>query len=165
MTGRLWPAAAGLPATILLALLLFGGSAVADEWATDSRTGCSVWHGHSNPPANLSVTWSGACESGQGSGPGVLRFLENGAETARYEGSLAEGKAEGQGRFIKANGDSYEGGFRNGTFHGKGVLVSETGARYEGDFEDGTMHGQGVMTLPDGSRFEGHFLNGMPAGQ
>ena len=149
----------------LLSALLLSSPAVASEWATDSGTGCAVWHGHSNPPANLSVTWSGACEDGQGSGPGVLRFIENGEETARYEGSLSEGKAEGKGRFVMANGDSYQGDFRNGTFHGRGVLVTDTGVRYEGDFENGTMHGEGVMTLPDGSRFEGRFLNGMPAGQ
>lgn len=152
-------------AVLLLSAFLLSGPALADEWATDSRTGCAVWHGRTNPPADLSVTWSGACENGQGSGPGVARFLENGEETARYEGPLSDGKAEGKGRFVMATGDSYEGDFRNGTFHGQGVLVTETGIRYEGGFENGTMHGEGVMTLPDGSRHEGRFLNGMPAGQ
>lgn len=165
MTGKACPAIFGLPAMVLSALLLLCHPALADEWATDSRTGCAVWHGHSNPPANLSVTWSGACENGRGSGPGVLQFLEDGEETARYEGPLSDGKAEGQGRFVMATGDRYDGDFRNGTFHGRGVLVTETGIRYEGDFENGTMHGQGVMTLPDGSRHEGRFLNGMPSGQ
>ena len=152
-------------AVLLLSVFLLSGPALADEWATDSRTGCAIWHGRTNPPADLSVTWSGACENGQGSGPGVARFLESGEETARYEGSLSDGKAEGKGRFVIATGDSYEGDFRNGTFHGQGVLVTKTGIRYEGGFENGTMHGEGVMTLPDGSRHEGRFENGMLAGQ
>ena len=152
-------------ALAVLALFVFSAPAVASEWATDGRSGCSVWHGHSNPPANLSVAWSGDCENGRGTGHGVLQILADGKETARYEGTLANGKAQGRGRFVKANGDSYEGDFDKGRFDGKGVLISDTGARYEGDFKDGTMHGRGVMTMPDGTRFEGKFLNGMPAGQ
>lgn len=152
-------------ALAVLSLFVFGAPAVASEWATDDGSGCAVWHGHPSPPANWSIAWSGDCENGRGTGQGILLILADGKETARYEGALVNGKPQGRGVFIKANGDSYQGDFDKGKFDGKGILISETGARYEGDFKNGTMHGRGVITMPDGTRYEGKFLNGMPAGQ
>ena len=154
-----------LTSVLLASVILLGGVASASEWANDARTGCAVWHGHPNPPANTALTWSGSCDNGRGSGTGTFVVSAEGKEIARYEGPLVEGKPHGSGSFKMPGGSSYEGEFRDGKFNGNGILISGGGIRYEGEFKDGTMHGRGVLTMDDGARFEGEFRNGMPAGQ
>ncbi|MCP4327052.1 MAG: hypothetical protein GY791_01255 [Alphaproteobacteria bacterium] len=139
-----------------------GQSVAADGWATDSRTGCAIWHGHPNPPPNIVLTWSGACTNGRDSGDGVFVIEADGEELVRYTGPLESGKPDGVGVFVTATGDRYEGDFRDGKFDGTRVMTTGNGARYEGDFKDGMMHGDGVMTLQDGTELRRKFMNGMP---
>lgn len=129
-------------------------AAVAGEWARDRQTGCEIWHGHPNPPAGMTITWTGACEDGKGAGTGVFDAVVDGRSVARYEGRVAKGRATGPGSFTNEAGDKYVGEFRNGRFEGDGVLMLTDGMRYEGEFKRGAMHGKGLVTLPDGTQFE-----------
>ena len=45
--------------------------------------------------------------------------------------------------------------FQNGKKEGKGVEVKADGARYEGEFVDGSFGGAGKYTWPNGNTFEG----------
>ncbi|PSJ79973.1 hypothetical protein [Neisseria iguanae] len=45
----------------------------------------------------------------------------------RYEGTVKDGKPEGQGNWQCQDGRSYKGGFKAGKFDGKGVYVANVG--------------------------------------
>ena len=68
---------------------------------------------------------------------------------AAYEGTLANGKPQGKGKWSRPNGSYYEGDFVQGLPSGHGKLVSERGVAYEGGFLAGMAHGTGHMTFPD----------------
>lgn len=71
-----------------------------------------------------------------------------------YEGYLANGKFEGEGRFVLNDGSYYQGSFRNDKFNGYGVYQDCSGLRYEGQFYEGLMTGQGRMWHSRQSRAE-----------
>ena len=53
------------------------------DWIADSN-GCKIWN--PNPKPNETVTWSGACVGGFGSGAGVLQWFENGRAAEQLQG-------------------------------------------------------------------------------
>jgi hypothetical protein len=84
-----------------------------------------------------------------------------------YEGTLADGKPHGKGKWSDVNGSYYEGDFVHGLPSGHGRLVSERGAVYEGDFLAGMAHGKGRMTFPETSKvlsYEGGVNDAVPDG-
>ena len=54
-----------------------------------------------------------------------------------FTGELGDGKFQGAGKIVFANGDTYEGTLAGGRFNGYGVYVSSDGWRYEGYFRNG----------------------------
>jgi hypothetical protein len=77
-----------------------------------------------------------------------------------YEGDWRDNKPNGNGRFVRFNGDYYQGQFANGMPHGKGVAKEgRNGIKYEGDWDAGTKTGNGKETCPDGSYYEGKSIN------
>ena len=50
---------------------------------------------------------------------------------------------EGNGCFIKANGDKYEGEFLSGKKHGDGVITYADGNIYIGQWREGRRYGHG----------------------
>jgi len=148
-----------------LFLLLFGiGSCFAAEdtgWIAD-QNGCK--HFNSSPKQDESVTWSGDCKEGFGSGAGELKWYKSGVLTQVLQVSLLEGKANGKGKLTWANGRIYEGGYVNGHMTGSGVKTWPNGDRYEGDFVDGRLEGQGQLSMATGSIYKGGFLNGKKDG-
>ena len=81
------------------------------DWITTTNKPCKVWN--PEPQPNESVTWSGDCKEGYASGKGVLLWTENGKPDAIYQGEYANGKRNGQGVLITANGDRIEGKWVN----------------------------------------------------
>ena len=103
-----------------------------------------------------------------------------------YEGSVnAQGKEDGQGRIIYANGDNLKGTFEDGdcTF---AIINKKNGDSYEGHMKDHKFHGRGKhitkkykqvglfrdnrfvhgkMTFQDGSSYEGAMENGQKVGK
>jgi hypothetical protein len=126
-------------------------------WQAAEGSGCLVWN--PGPVAGSSVTWNGACKGNKVSGQGELVW-RHGGKTSRYAGEMRDGKMQGRGTYIAADGSRYEGDWSDGEKHGRGTSTWPTGGRYEGEYANGIQHGHGVEVWPDGNRYEGEFVNG-----
>jgi tetratricopeptide (TPR) repeat protein len=86
---------------------------------------------------------------------------------AVYEGTLAGGKPDGKGKWMRPTGSYYEGDFVQGLPSGHGKLVSERGVAYEGEFAAGMARGTGRISFPAGAKmvsYEGGVADAAPAG-
>ena len=92
------------------------------HWIQDLGSQC--WAANPNPQGNETISWSGACENGLLSGPGVLTWRQDGRITARDEGTFKDGRLTGKGRISMADGTTYE-----GDFPGLGVLTLPDGRK------------------------------------
>ena len=91
-----------------------------------------------------------------------LSFL---AAAQTYEGDLKDGKYDGRGRLVDAEGRKYVGEFKNGKFNGQGRAEMPNGEIYEGEFKDGEFTGYGTANRPDGTRYRGDFVDWKPHGK
>lgn len=78
-----------------------------------------------------------------------------------YSGELLDGKPQGMGTLVDAQGNRYEGEFKDGAFNGKGKFFSAEGWTYEGGFVNGKAQGEGTLTLEDGSTHKATFEGGV----
>ena len=78
---------------VSLAGLALAAPAMADTWVTDSLSGCEVWLPEKEK--NESVSWSGHCVNGKANGAGVLVVFDGTRVVGRYEGSMNDGRAQG----------------------------------------------------------------------
>jgi len=77
----------------------------------------------------------------------------------KYIGQWTDGKMEGEGTMIYANGDIYEGLWENGEFGGFGNFDC-IDYDYIGQFKNGMRHGLGLNNCHhDGSTYEGEWAN------
>lgn len=155
----------------------------------ETDTGCRVWNRF--PQAQESVTWTGDCLDGATAGEGQLTWSsalrgrrmvetyigerrdgrENGhglylaADGSRYLGDWRDGLKHGDGMYLSHEGHVYVGEYREGLRHGRGVYTRTEGARYTGEWRNGTQHGGGVAIWPDGSRYSGQLADGKPHGE
>ncbi|WP_424139788.1 hypothetical protein [Roseomonas chloroacetimidivorans] len=157
-----------------------GGDAVAQEPSEDSErltiqagvpgmlidpdSHCAVYV--PGAPRGAGVRWSGACRNGLASGPGEYLLLVAGQTVSNTQGNFAEGRINGPGVRIMANGDLYEGEFRDGRANGRGTLQfrGSNGGTYEGDFRDDLPNGRGVRTWRNGARYMGQWVAGVRQG-
>ena len=72
---------------------------------------------------------------------------------------FVNGKKEGNGKYVWADGSSYIGEFKDNAFNGKGKYIWENNREYEGEWVNGKMEGKGIFKWPDGRRFEGNYIN------
>ncbi len=109
------------------------------------------------------------------------------SQAFRYKGEFKDGKKQGKGVYIWANGDKFDGEFAddqvsgkgrwefaaggvyvgdvlNAVMVGKGVLVAKNGDRYEGMFSAGQPHGKGVYVFANGDKYEGSMVSGKMSG-
>ena len=88
-----------------------------------------------------------------------------------YEGEFLNGKKEGKGKKIYANGNEYkncniyEGNWKNGKENGEGIFKFNNGNIYEGEFREGGIYGRGILTMKNGEIFRGIFNNGLIYGK
>ena len=69
-------------------------------------------------------------------------YYKNGS--IKYEGDFINDKAEGNGKYIKEDGNYYIGELKNNLKHGKGKLYYKNGnIKYEGDFINDKFAGNG----------------------
>ena len=106
----------GLIAIAAIQLVAFEAMAQANnpappDWITAANQPCKIWN--PAPEPDESVTWSGPCTDGFASGQGVLRWTVNGKLDAVFEGSYANGKRNGHGVLMTADGNRVEGEWRN----------------------------------------------------
>lgn len=96
----------------------------------------------------------GGCRDGLADGDGTAK----GASV--YQGQFKEGRKQGRGVKVLANGDHYEGEFKEDKRHGKGAYVwgprsPWAGDRYEGSYRDDRRSGMGLYLWVSGDRYEG----------
>lgn len=83
-----------------------------------------------------------------------------GKERISYEGTLRDGRPDGQGFFQYADGTMYEGEVVAGEPHGTGIFQAIDRSRYEGQFVNGQREGHGKMTFTVGGSYVGEWKNG-----
>ena len=133
------------------------------NWIVAENQPCQT---HSRVPgAARTVTWSGGCVDGKGSGEGRLVRRNAGTLVYEYKGQMREGKPNGRGTLIYVDGNRYEGGFQDGKIHGYGTYTWANGERYEGQWRDEKKHGQGTHIWPNGNRYEGEWQDGKVHGR
>ena len=83
-----------------------------------------------------------------------------------FYGKREDGKIEGAGRAVYANGTAYEGEFKGGLRDGKGMLFSSSGdVIYDGEWKDNVKEGKGTEYFPESNgRYEGEFKAGKKEG-
>ena len=79
-----------------------------------------------------------------------------------YVGNQKNGKIEGEGEAVYANGEKYVGEFKDGLRDGEGTLYSSSeDAIYEGMWKDNVKEGEGIEYFPEvNGRYEGGFKAG-----
>lgn len=156
------------------------------DWISDMKTGCKIWD--NEPAPNESVTWSGGCKGGFGTGFGVQVWFENGKFEERDVGVLLHGQQNGQDAqtfsngdksiqdwkngvrtgedtYIFPNGNVIVGVFDDGHFIGKVKETYPNGETYIGSFSDDNPNGHGIATLANGDKYVGEFTDGLFNGQ
>jgi hypothetical protein len=149
-----------VPSILLLAAMAFAGTATADEdvaWIAD-KNGCKV--ANPFPQPGETITWSGKCKKGRADGEGVLQWFVNGKALDRYEGTLQEGWAEGNGTLARSDGSRYTGQWRRSQQEGDGRHEDADGSWYAGQWKAGKPHGRGQYQSSDGRRLEGEWVDG-----
>ena len=83
---------------------------------------------------------------------------------ATYEGTFANGNAQGHGTKTFWDGGVYVGEWKGGKVDGAGRYVYADGDVYEGEYVRGRRHGTGCYTFGDGVvAFDGQWLDNQPA--
>jgi len=142
---------------IVLALLLPGFSGAQETgWITD-KNGCKIVN--IAPQDGESADWSGDCRKSFAHGDGTLTWSMSGVVTEIYQGSMAEGYAEGQGKLWRRGG-AYVGEWKRSLQHGRGRYEDEDGSWYQGEWAEGVPHGRGKMRTPDGKVLDGEWNKG-----
>ncbi len=136
-------------------IFLLSVNAFAGEWIADGKSGCQVWN--SMPQTGETIEWIGGCENGKASGDGVLKWYKDGKPGTVSEGKFIDGKLNGKGRSILADGSIYEGDYKNWEWDGHGKLIFADGGIYEGEFKDSKRDGKGKETFSNGAVYEGDF--------
>uniref|UniRef100_A0A7S3D7Y8 Uncharacterized protein n=1 Tax=Palpitomonas bilix TaxID=652834 RepID=A0A7S3D7Y8_9EUKA len=110
---------------------------------------------------NSFFEYEGGWENGKMEGQGRLLFADGGY----YEGEFSDGEMEGQGLRVWADGSSYSGQFRKGERYGIGRFESKIGKKagiFEGQWKGNKMNGKGTYDdLASGDHYEGEFVDHM----
>mgnify|MGYP001605132342 FL=1 len=76
-----------------------------------------------------------------------------------------EGRFNGKGKYLLADGSYYSGDWVNNKREGSGKFKSSDGSLYIGDWVNNKMDGKGKYTTTDGNIYEGYYKNNMRNGQ
>ncbi len=158
------PARAALLPPCLAAVLsaMLPASALAERAVTVQGSDCQVWDQY--PDRRKTIRWSGACPNGWGNGPGVLSWSYDGRYDGQVEGTLVDGRLEGQARVTWRDGRRLDGNFRDGLVSGQATHVWPDGRVYEGEWKDDRRTGFGTLAFPSGNKYVGQFHRNRPTG-
>lgn len=139
--------------TFVLAAYLAGPASANSDYI-EFREGCWIT---SQIDSNETVIWTGECKDrfAHGDGKAVWRSTNSAGETdeVTFDGELAYGVPQGQGKLTYWDGDVYEGEIKNGEPHGYGVFRQRFGSTYEGYWQEGHEHGSATVTNEEGEKF------------
>jgi hypothetical protein len=76
-----------------------------------------------------------------------------------------EGRFNGKGKYLLADGSYYSGDWVNNKREGSGKFKSSDGSLYIGDWVNNKMDGKGKYTTTDGDIYEGYYKDNMRNGQ
>jgi hypothetical protein len=76
-----------------------------------------------------------------------------------------EGRFNGKGKYLLADGSYYSGDWVNNKREGSGKFKSSEGSLYIGDWVNNKMDGKGKYTTTDGDIYEGYYKDNMRNGQ
>lgn len=105
-------------------------------------------------------TYEGEVAGGRANGQGKLALPDG----CFLEGTWRDDQPHGFGRQKMPQNCFYEGNFVGGEKSGKGKYYFEEGM-YEGLFEKDQFHGEGIMVLNDGRSIRGTWKNGVLEGR
>ncbi len=153
-----------LPLALLGSLLALSSTAAAEDgWLEDTLAGCKLWVRNLEP--DDAVVWNGPCKDGMAEGRATYQFTLAGKPTWKGEAEFKQGKREGQGSALNADGTKLEGTYKNGVLNGRVIETDSTGGRYVGTYRDGERNGAGRYTYRNGDYYEGEFRKGLPSGK
>jgi hypothetical protein len=75
----------------------------------------------------------------------------------KYEGIFVDGKREGRGKLIDAEGGWYDGMWAGDQFNGQGTYIWPNGTKYTGEWKNGVQEGYGIYFYPNGDKYTGYF--------
>lgn len=128
-----------------------------DKYTYDGDWYMDKRHGSGTEQMPGKWTFTGTFTNGKRNGYGKLVF----ANGTSYEGEFADDQRCGNGTEIGANGVVYSGQWQNGRKNGRGKMTFPNGASYEGDFVDGRYNGKGIYFNPEKNEtYEGTFRDG-----
>ena len=110
-------------------------------------------------------SYVGEFRNGVFHGQGKRVFTAGDRAGNTYEGGWANGRKNGEGRYVWASGAVYEGGWLNDCQHGHGRYEYDNGSSYEGEFKNAVRWGKGVFVYKNGRRYEGEFKMGEEWGE
>lgn len=117
----------------------------------------------------------GNCENGWG----IYEYSINETYQGRYEGNFEDGKRNGKGKFVYANGDVYDGNWVDGKPKGYGSRIYKNGKIKSGEWNAGRLvkedtpqttrdclvgnckDGHGKSVDGNNNKYEGNFKNGL----
>ena len=80
-----------------------------------------------------------------------------------YICSYANGKPEGYGDYLWANGSNFKGYFKNGLRHGHGIWTrgpaNQNSDLYEGEYKNDKKCGYGVFKWSSGNVYKGNYFD------
>jgi hypothetical protein len=129
--------------------------------ATLGTENCRVILPASVQVADESAEWQGTCADGYAEGNGVLLRSVKKKQIGSFEGRMARGMMA-EGYEEAPDGAKYEGQYQDGLRHGKGVAVYKNGVHYDGTWRTGKRDGRGVATYPLGARYDGSWQDDQP---
>ena len=96
----------------------------------------------------------GELKDGKKNGNGKMMY----ADGRVYDGAWKDDKKNGQGTMLYANRDYYDGNWEGDLQIGNGSMVYANGNYYNGKWRDNQRHGFGMMKYADDNVYEGNFL-------
>ena len=135
-----------------------GGARYVGEYKEDKDKN-QILHGKGEY-ISQAFRYNGEFRDGKKQGKGIYVW----ANGDKFNGDFAGDQVSGKGRWEFSSGDVYEGDVVNAVMVGKGVLVAKNGDKYDGLFAEGKPHGKGFYAFANGDRYEGSMAAGKMSG-
>ncbi|WP_316227173.1 MULTISPECIES: hypothetical protein [unclassified Bradyrhizobium] len=127
-----------------------------------SGHGSLTWRDHAHmawDPASVVKSFNGDMRDGKPEGNG--EFVS--ADGVVYDGAWRDGRPNGEGQLQLPTGEIFRGKFRSGCADGSGMFIDTTNERFEGLFHGGKRDGAGKTTLPNGFSYTSRWSRGVEA--